>query len=159
MIDPAMTRKKHEKPTHSHVTQNTGLHELVSAEIGQGGAPVFYGITCTRVWTLCTPRLAGQTAADLSPGSQEGAHRDEKLWKLLQVMSSPQPQDMNRYKTHNTHRNQPGRRPDDPTSQQAEGSLARALIPPTTQLHRPPRRQAPPAASVRGTRGGSMSTH
>jgi hypothetical protein len=65
---------------------------------------VFYGVTCTRAWTMSTPPLAGQKPAHPSPGSQEGVIEDKKIsQKLPQVMSSPQPHGMNRYTTNHAH--------------------------------------------------------
>jgi len=45
-----------QEPPEGHVTENRWLHELVSAEIGQGGSPVNYGITWT--WTLGPPAVS-----------------------------------------------------------------------------------------------------
>ena len=71
------------------------------------------GITWTRVWTMYTPPLAGQTAASLSPGSKKQRIEAKNLEEnSAQVMSSPQPQDMNRYKTNHAHQNKPERRPE-----------------------------------------------
>jgi hypothetical protein len=67
-----------------------------------------YDITWTRVWTLYTPPLAGLTCASFSPGPQETANRGPRIWKnTALVMSSPQPDGMNRYKTNHTQPNQP----------------------------------------------------
>lgn len=109
-------RKKKDVKTQpeSHVTQHTWLHELVSAEIGQAGSPVFYGIPRTRVWTVMmdTPPLAGQRAANFA-GQHDGANRDEKLSRRFpQGMSTPQPDGMNRYRTNPGRHSGPERSPE-----------------------------------------------
>ena len=72
-----------------------------------------HGITWTPVWTLYTPPLAGQTAASLSPRLQEAAKSGQKPGRSFpQVMSSPQPQRMNRYKANHAHSNKRDRRPE-----------------------------------------------
>lgn len=63
-----------------------------------------HGTTRTRVWAMYTPPLAGQKAANLSPrpiGSTESGRKSSK--HLLQVMTTPQPHGMNRYRTNNGH--------------------------------------------------------
>lgn len=87
---PAMT---HKNPTHSHVTQSKWLHELVSAEIGQGGSPAFYGITRSRCGQ-CPHHLWTDKGPPTSfPGSQAGENRGQEIHKKPpQVMSTPQPQ-------------------------------------------------------------------
>ena len=70
------------------------------------------GITRTRVWTLYTPPLAGQTATNLSPGPRKQRIEAKKSRRNFpQVMSSPQPHGMNRYKANHAHQNKPERRP------------------------------------------------
>ena len=72
-----------------------------------------HGITWTRVWTLYTPPLAGQTATSFSPRPQEAANRGQESGRNFpQVMSSPQPHGMNRYKTNHAHQSKPERRPE-----------------------------------------------
>jgi len=62
------------------------------------------------------------------------------LKKSPQVMSSPQPHGMNRYKTNQARHNQPERRPGCTHIPAGGGLTTRTLNPPPTQLHRPPRR-------------------
>ena len=70
--------------------------------------------------------LAAKTACSLARGQVVGRRYSRSRHQALPQASGK----------HSKAR----RRPNDPTSQQAEGPPARALNPPPTQLHRPPRR-------------------
>jgi hypothetical protein len=61
--------KRHKNPTRSHVTQNSRLHELVSAKKGQGGSPLFYGITCKACVALAAARRSTYAPLTSAPSS------------------------------------------------------------------------------------------
>jgi hypothetical protein len=71
-----------------------------------------YGVTWTRVWTLYTPLWRDKHAPVSPPGLRKQRITAKDLQKnTAQVMSSPQPDDMNRYKANHAHPNNPERRP------------------------------------------------
>ena len=116
-------------------------HELVRAELAERSPHArprpFWCTECVQ----STRALAGQ------PGPKRLPHTTRKSvppqstrTKLPQVMSSPQPHGMNRYKTNQARHNQPERRPGCTHIPAGGGLTTRTLNPPPTQLHRPPRR-------------------
>ena len=90
----------------------------------------------------CTQPLWPDKQSPASPPHpQEAANRGQESGKnFAQVMSSPQPQRMNRYRPTTPTRTSEKGDPNNPRSQQAEGPPARTLNPPPTQPNRPPRR-------------------
>jgi len=110
---------------------------------------------CTKVCTMCTPPLVGQTRDERTlHGSQQAAicGRSWKRIRLSHVVTTTSGHE--RVTANNWPPESAKRTTHKPRFQQAEGPPARTLTPPPTQLHRPPRRQARTAASVRGNRRG-----
>ena len=52
-------------------------------EIAQGASLMCQGITCTRVWAMSTPYLAGQMPANLSPATGRSESRRKIFKKIL----------------------------------------------------------------------------
>jgi hypothetical protein len=123
---------KKRRHTESHVNQKSCLHELVSAATGNERVthePRHH--THTRVDTVHTS--FGRTiSCQLLPPPQETANRGQESGKnSAQVMSTPQPHRMDRYKTNHGHQNRPERRSEWPQVAARGGPTARAPDPAT----------------------------
>ena len=107
----------------------------------------------------CTHHLWRDKAALTSPSSPVTNESKEKIIKISrEIMSSTGSQGMSRYKTTHAHKTKSQRRPNDPTSQQAEGPSQGPdpTTHATSQATAATRHQ--PRNSVRGTHAGSMHT-
>jgi hypothetical protein len=63
------------------------------------------------VWTMYTPPFGRTNSHQLLPQTPRTSESRPSIWKNFpQVMSSPQPQGMNKYRTNHVHQNNPERR-------------------------------------------------
>ena len=71
-----------------------------------------HGITRTPVWYIVHTTF-GRTNSHQPLPAPGTANRGKESWEgFAQVMSSPQPHGMNRYKTNHGHQTKPERRPE-----------------------------------------------
>jgi hypothetical protein len=94
-----MTRKKDPRTNLKVMSHRTrGYMNSCQQKYAGKGSRMSHGIARTRVWTMSTRPLAGQTGTNLSSRPPTNNESGEKSsGNSPQVMSSPQPHAMNRY--------------------------------------------------------------